>query len=113
MSFWSAIGLADRKTLESLMQQIQELKFKNGKLWEENKKPFLTSSARHMLFRWLPRQAMLFVFSPFPSFSLPLSFSLSLPPSFPPSLPSFLPFILLLFKTGFLCIATAILELTL
>ena len=38
MSFWSAIGLADRKTLESLMQQIQELKFKNGKLWEENKK---------------------------------------------------------------------------
>lgn len=38
MSFWLAIGLADRKTLESLMQQIQELKFKNGKLWEENKK---------------------------------------------------------------------------
>ena len=47
MSFWSAIGLADRKTLESLMQQIQELKFKNGKLWEENKK--LRNVAKHLL----------------------------------------------------------------
>lgn len=38
MSFWSAIGLADRKTLESLMQQVQELKRQNNELWEENQK---------------------------------------------------------------------------
>lgn len=37
MSFWSAIRLADRKTVETLMVQVQELRNENQRLLEENR----------------------------------------------------------------------------
>lgn len=41
MSFWSAIGLADRKNLENLALQIQELRDENRELRSENQKLLL------------------------------------------------------------------------